>query len=324
MDADAIRVYPLAKYAGFYFGVHAEFGDVLSHITDGVDDLLDPDKPHFNLWVWLQIGDWDPNLWHNSRRVFQLESARLYHRPRYPPRLAPLYYVVALGYLGLSNRLISKFPQDLYSRDKMGCTPLHISVLARKSEVSQLVLRHTVDFDIRDVKDYNLLHMVAWKGQLEVAQMLLEHEGAMKVLVRMRNKDGQTPLHLAAQRADPRIAELLINSGTDVDTRDNYNMSPLHCALKFCRSDATAQLLLAHGANFLVSDSHGWTPLHSASRYDHPSIVELLLKSGADIDVRDNKNMTPLLCALQRWGSDAAARLLLEYGASQHVRNKEG
>jgi ankyrin repeat protein len=324
MDADAIRDHPLAKYAGFYFGVHAEFGDVLSHSTDGVDNLLDPDKPHFNIWVWLQIGDWDTILWHNSRMTAQLQSACLYHRPQYPPRVAPLYYVAALGYLGLSKRLISKSPQDLDSKDKMGCTPLHISVLARNCEVTQLLLRHTVDFGIRDVEDYNLLHMVAWKGQWEVAQMLLEHEGVMKVLVRMRNKNGQTPLHLAVQDADPMIAELLINFGADVDAMDNYDMSPLHWALKVCRNDATAQLLLAHGANFLVSDSNGWTPLHSASRYDHPSIVELLLKSGADIDVRDNENMTPLLCALQRWGSDAATRLLLENGASQHVRNKEG
>ena len=324
MGATAIRNHPLAKYAGFYFGVHAEFGDVLSHIADGVDDLLDPDKLHFNIWVWLQIGDWDSILWHNSRMTCLAQALCLYRRPQYPPRVSPLYYVAALGYIGLAKHLISKSPQDLYSKDDMGCTPLHISVLAKKSEVSQLFLSHTVDFGTRDVEDYNLLHMAAWKGQWEVAQILLQHEGVMKILVRMRNKNGQTPLHLAVQHADPMIAELLINFGADVDARDNYDMSPLHCALKFCETDATAQLLLSHGASFLTSDSNGRTPLHLASRHDHPSIVKLLLKSGADIDVRDNGNMTPLLCALERWGSDAAARLLLEYDASQHVRNKEG
>jgi hypothetical protein len=46
------------SYAAYYFSAHAGFVDVLAHITDVVDELLDPDKPHFDNWVWLQLGDW--------------------------------------------------------------------------------------------------------------------------------------------------------------------------------------------------------------------------------------------------------------------------
>jgi len=48
MHRQTIESYHLAKYAGKHFGDHVEFEDVLSH-TDGVDDLLNPDKPHCEL-----------------------------------------------------------------------------------------------------------------------------------------------------------------------------------------------------------------------------------------------------------------------------------
>jgi hypothetical protein len=69
MNPDTIRSYPLAKYAAYYFNAHAEFDDVLSHIADGIDALLDPDKPYFDTWVWLQIGDWTPATWHASKNA---------------------------------------------------------------------------------------------------------------------------------------------------------------------------------------------------------------------------------------------------------------
>ena len=59
MHRQTIESYHLAKYAGKHFGDHVEFEDMLSH-TNGVDDLLNPDKPHCEVWLWLQIGDWKP------------------------------------------------------------------------------------------------------------------------------------------------------------------------------------------------------------------------------------------------------------------------
>ncbi|KAH9980439.1 hypothetical protein BJV74DRAFT_798133 [Russula compacta] len=43
--------FPLAYYAADYFDDHAAFGNVLSHIQDGIDNLLDTNKPHFVAWL---------------------------------------------------------------------------------------------------------------------------------------------------------------------------------------------------------------------------------------------------------------------------------
>ena len=96
----------------------------------------------------------------------------------------------------------------------------------------------------------------------------------------------------------------------------------------------TAQLLLEHGASVHVRNKNGQMPLHGASHHGHCGIVALLLKLGADVDAQDNDSMTPLLLVSQHrrpfFGYDSQAQitetaeLLLEHGASVHVRNKNG
>jgi hypothetical protein len=87
---------PLARYAANYFGNHAEFENVLSHIRSGIDDLLDSDKPHFAAWLWVRDG----------------------HLTGHPgrPEVPPLYYVAGFGFRSMVDYLISKHAEDLSAR----------------------------------------------------------------------------------------------------------------------------------------------------------------------------------------------------------------
>ena len=340
MDIPTIRSYSLAGYAGEHFGDHAEFENVLSHVADGVDDLLDPDKPYFDTWIWLKIGDWDPKTWHNStvdpdRRWPFLQDLRwikLIGNPKYPPQVSPLYYIVTLGYLCLARRHILKRPQDLRTMDDKSCTPLHIAVLAGKVEASQLLIEHTVNFDIRDIEGRTLLHMVAYKGHFTVARMLLEHDGPIKAQLNERDNKGRTALHIASYYHHSSIVALLPKFGADVDAQDNDNMTPLLLAFQLpetiMRNDPkiseSPQLLLEHGASAQGRNKNGQTPLHLAVKHGLTRVVELLLKLGADVDAQDNDDMTPLLFASQTDDSGTIAQLLLEYGTNVHIRDKTG
>ncbi len=150
---------------------------LFSYITDGIDVLLDPDKPHFNIWLWLRFGDWGSRFWHNS----SWDSGTILPPPssstlpwvlKYPPPVVPLYYIAALGHLSLARRLVSERPQDLHARDDKGCTPLHIAVLAGNVEVSQFLIKHSVDLNIHDIEGRTVLHMAAYNGLLEVTRAL--------------------------------------------------------------------------------------------------------------------------------------------------------
>jgi len=339
MDKQTIRSYPLSKYAGKHLGNHVEFENVMSGISDGVDKLLDRDKPHFYTWVWLQIGDWDSENWHNSkmdrmRNMFR-STRYLDTKPEHPPRLPPLYYVAALGHLCLARHLILKFLQDLDVRDDKGCTALHVAVLAGNEEVSQLLIEHSIDLDIQDFNHRTPLHMVAYMGLGKAARMLLERGEPLKARLNARDKDRRTPLHIASQRGHSGIARLLLKFGADVDAQGTVTPLLLVSQPRLpifgddSRITETARVLLEHGASVHMRNYNGQMPLHQASGRGLFGIVALLLKFGADVDALDDDSMTPLLLVFQYNLGDhiritKTAQVLLKHGASVHVRNKNG
>jgi hypothetical protein len=122
IDESGIVHFPLAQYAGDHFGDHAEFEGVLSHILDGVDQLLDADKPYFAALLRIY-----PPLYYDPKR----------------PDMTPTYYVAERGFWSLVNYLISKRPEDVNLRSEYG-TPLHGALVGGHSDVAQLLLGHCV------------------------------------------------------------------------------------------------------------------------------------------------------------------------------------
>ena len=334
-----IKEYPLAQYAGEHFGEHVEFGNVLSYITDGVDDLFNSHKPHFYMWLWLLLNyrghSIDPENHYRSSINWRPKPSPF---TTWPPPIAPLHIVALCGYLCLARHLISKRPQDLHARDGGYRTPLHIAVLAGREEISLLFMKYSVDLDMRDPEKQTLLHMAAYKGLTEVALTYLRRRWAIKALVNARNKDGRAALHIASRHRHPTMVALLLEFGARVDAKDNDNNTPLHLAtwLLDYRQDTagiyeTVQLLLEHGATVHVRDENGQTPLHLACQYKLFRVVPLLFKFGARVDVKDNYDNTPLHLAvrLRDFGANAAGvhetiQLLLGHGASVHAREKNG
>lgn len=76
----------------------------------------------------------------------------------------------------------------------------------------------------------------------------------------VRNKNGQTPLHLVSRWGLSDVVALLLKLGADVDAQDDDIMTPLLCSLESFISIAAAQLLLDHGASVHVQNENGQTP----------------------------------------------------------------
>ena len=135
-------------------------------------------------------------------------------------------------------------------------------------------------------------------------------------LLRSRNADGGTPLHLAAEQGRLAIARLLLDSGADTGERtlDRYEWTPLHLAAMRGRLDVV-RLLLDRGADARVRNrSMDWTPLHAAALGGNRGIVELLIARGGDPNCRDRAYHTPADKALE-YGHLDAADLLLQKGS---------
>ncbi len=85
-------------------------------------------------------------------------------------------------------------------------------------------------------------------------------------------------IHEAAERGDTEAVEQYLQSGVDVNVKDDFGQTPLHMAAYEGHTE-TARLLLENGADVNARDDFGFTPLHEAAV--HTKTAELLREYGA-------------------------------------------
>lgn len=136
------------------------------------------------------------------------------------------------------------------------------------------------------------------------------------------NHDGVTALHAAVEVGNIEIAQLLLNSGANINGRDSLKRTPL----MMLDDDATPellQLLLRYGAKINLTDKKGATALAHFAEYDEPDMVRLFVSAGANANAVNKAGETALMAAAAA-GNVEVVKALLESGASANPRSKSG
>ena len=226
--------------------------------------------------VWLTLYNMDRHGRRSALRLFAVDGLK-----KFPG--GPLYYAALCGFHNLLKHLVAKYPQDVNARGGHNVSPLGAALAGKHFQTADLLRLNGADPNVR-------------------------------------GRDKCTPLLSAVychfDRGDLELTLKLIEYGADVNAKNAYGSTPLHCASKghHCEVGSVLRLLLKHGGDVNARDNIGFTPLHEASYRGAMGIVPILLMHGADVEAVDSGGWTALQVA-DASGHDEVVKLLREHGA---------
>jgi ankyrin repeat protein len=138
----------------------------------------------------------------------------------------------------------------------------------------------------------------------QVAQALIEEDST---IIEARSGTGETALHYLAVENHLEGVAYLLERGADINTRDDFQGTPLIAAaslghLGLCR------FLLGNGADIYAADDIGRTAISAASTADRnrDALLELLLAHKGDADINSFFDDLDAEDMLTRRGSQAS------------------
>ncbi|CAI9096506.1 OLC1v1032671C5 [Oldenlandia corymbosa var. corymbosa] len=175
---------------------------------------------------------------------------------------------------------------------------------------------------LRNEDDRSLLHVAVSFGQTQIVKLLSSAKPSSICGVNSVDEEGWGPLHSAASSGNLEIVEVLLDTGADVNLKNNGGRTAIHYAaskgwLKI------AELLVSHGAKLNAKDKVGCTALHRAASIGNSELCEYLIEEGAEVDEVDRAGQTPLMNAVI-CGNKEVALLLIRHGANVDIEDKEG
>ncbi|XP_020206518.1 potassium channel GORK isoform X2 [Cajanus cajan] len=141
------------------------------------------------------------------------------NKPDYDGR-TPLHVSASKGYVDISSFLVEQ-GVNINSTDKFGATPLLEAIKYGHEELASLLVNSGAILTIDDVG--NFLCMTVAKKDLDLLKRVL----SCGINPNAKNYDHRTPLHIAASQGLITMAELLLQAGASVLSKDTWGNTPL-------------------------------------------------------------------------------------------------
>uniref|UniRef100_A0A1X7USM4 Uncharacterized protein n=1 Tax=Amphimedon queenslandica TaxID=400682 RepID=A0A1X7USM4_AMPQE len=259
----------------------------------------------------------------------------------------PLHLAAKKGHLEIVEILLAKGANATYSStDKNKWSPLDVAVKEGHEKIAKLLVEkgcpvtntamkfatqaglistikfviENNDIDLAECVDENdgrtLLHHAAEYGYTDVVELFLN--GKRRVDTNCKDFFRTRPIHLAVQKGNITIIQMLVDHNADVNCKDLDGMTPLHYGFKTKNQPVVEHLLYNCEANPNICDKDNRSILHFAvdtiklHMLDKSiSIFEVLARK-ADVNIKDKDGNTPLLYAV-----------LLGHTALQYAKKEE-
>ncbi len=241
-----------------------------------------------------------------------------------------LHYAALVGNLEMLSYLLS-LGANPFLNNKFDRTLLHFSAISHNLDVLKYVQENFFQavnlVDIIDSAGNTILHSAAnWEGYRSNDTGIIHYLVQDLIFdINVVNKANETTLYVASQSGHTQIVQCLVELGASPVIKNYRGMSPLHVAVSAGRLDTVKILLKALDRPFINDKANnGSTPLHQAVVNNQAKVLRLLLQEGANIDLSDNKGITPLLLAIKCKSNISIIKILLNFRPNMHLNDNKG
>lgn len=216
--------------------------------------------------------------------------------------------------------LLLKNGANINIKDKRGLTAVKYAIKNKNIEISNILTSYGAVIQIKAKSNFNLIK-AAQENNYELAKIYIQSG----IDVNTISSERFTALHYAAQNNNYELVELLLKSGADPNILTVSKETALMLAVNKKADLKIIKLLIDYKTDINIQDSYGRTALMNERKKGTPCIetMELLLKSGANSNLKDTKNLTPLIIAVEEEQIDKV-KLLLDYKADPNIQNANG
>jgi ankyrin len=248
--------------------------------------------------------------------------------------------------------LLIKRGADVNAVHHSGDTPLHFAASSGNADsvqVARVLLASGANVWVRNKSGHTALEVALVSGNEGVAKLLAE-----AVDLSARDGSGDTRLHWAVRRHNPRLVRIFVEHGADINAKDGQGNTPLDVAYLIDNKDIIRFLLskgaqgerkerpergpiigeqelltevrniASQGGDLNRLESIGAPPLHLAAMYGYKSVVDFLLQHGVGVDSSAEGAPTALHAAAM-YSQFEIAKILIDHGADVNaVAPEEG
>ena len=188
------------------------------------------------------------------------------------------------------------------------CTPLMVAIQCKKPDVVKLLLQNGCSPDFRGGSQSTPIHVASRAGNTDILDSLIEAGASINV----RDSGGNTPLILGALNSHYGIMKALIKAECYINMSNNEGLTALHYA---CHKARGFQVLLDAGADPDVRDNHNITPLFMAATEGFDGVVKALVERNCDVNVPNDSVKRTALHILSYKGHTDCINSLVYGGA---------
>ena len=192
-------------------------------------------------------------------------------------------------------------------------------------DIKDLIIENQKYLVLKDKDGYTTLHLAAQLGHTEIANALIEKMNSQDLT--LQDKDGYTSLHYAALNGHTDIAKALIEkmNSQDLTLQDKDGYTSLHCAALNGHTDiAKALMEKMNSQDLVLQNTYGYIALHWAAIKGHTNTAKALIEKmhSQDLALKDKNGDTALHHAAIRGHTDIA-KALIEKTNSQDLTLQE-